>query len=131
MASSCQTTQLPDAESPHLGVTLLEFLGVAAYTTDAHGRLTSFNEAAADAWGRRPQIGEDLWCGSWQIWWPDGRECALDDCPMAICLKENRPVRDIEIVVERPDGSRRNILPYPSPLRDSDGNLVGAVNLLV
>jgi PAS domain S-box-containing protein len=120
-----------DAQNPYLNVALIESLGVPVYTTDAKGRITMFNEAAAEAWGRRPKIGKDVWCGSWRTWWPDGRECALDECPMAICLKENRAVRDMELVVERPDGSRRNVLPYPSPLRDADGNLVGAVNVFV
>jgi PAS domain S-box-containing protein len=50
---------------------------------------------------------------------------------MAVALKENRPVRGVEIVVERPDGRRKTILPYPTPLRDADGNLLGAVNALI
>jgi hypothetical protein len=31
----------------------------------------------------------------------------------------------------RPDGSRRAFVPYPTPLFDSDGQLTGAVNLLI
>jgi signal transduction histidine kinase len=50
---------------------------------------------------------------------------------MAVTLRENRSVRGREIIVERPDGRRASILPYPSPLRDADGTLVGAVNVLV
>jgi two-component sensor histidine kinase len=50
---------------------------------------------------------------------------------MAIALKENRPVRDVEAIAERPDGSRICFMPYPTPLRDEDGQLVGAVNMLV
>jgi len=36
---------------------LLEALPVADYTTDAEGRITSYNQAAADLWGTRPEIG--------------------------------------------------------------------------
>jgi hypothetical protein len=39
-------------------------------------------------------------------------------------------MRSVEIVVERPDG-QRNTVPYPLPLRYADGNLVGAVNVLI
>jgi len=34
-------------------------------------------------------------------------------------------------VAERPDGSRVNFRPYPTPLLDENGELIGAVNLLV
>ncbi|TIP21923.1 MAG: PAS domain S-box protein, partial [Mesorhizobium sp.] len=52
-------------------------------------------------------------------------------CPMAIALKENRPVRNQEAVAQRPDGSFFPFLPFPTPLRDEDGNLIGAINMLL
>src|SRR5260370_3242119 len=114
-----------------LGSELLEALPVAVYTTDAQGRITFFNQAAADLWGHRPELGSDQWCGSWRLYWPDGRPLPHDQCPMAITLKEGRPVRGMEAIAERPDGTRVNFLPYPTPLRDASGRLVGAVNLLM
>jgi two-component system sensor histidine kinase KdpD len=50
---------------------------------------------------------------------------------MAVALHENRPVRGEEAIVERPDGSRAWFAPYPTPLRDELGRLVGAVNVLI
>lgn len=50
---------------------------------------------------------------------------------MAISLKENRPVRGMSAIAERPDGRRVAFEPYPTPLRSADGALVGAVNVLV
>src|SRR5204862_221097 len=32
---------------------------------------------------------------------------------------------------ERPDGTRIHFIPYPTPLFDASGNLIGAVNMLV
>ena len=52
----------PSIDSPSYRQ-FLESLGVAVYTTDASGHITFFNEAAAEFWGRRPEIGEE-WCGS-------------------------------------------------------------------
>jgi PAS domain S-box-containing protein len=108
----------------------LDALEVAVYTTDAAGRITFYNEAAAGFWGRRPEMGEE-WCGSWRLFWPDGTAMRHDECPMAIALKENRPVRGFEAIVERPDGSRAWFVPFPTPLRADDGSLIGAVNVLV
>ena len=108
----------------------LEALGVAVYTTDADGKITFFNEAAAELWGRRPELGEE-WCGSFRLFWSDGSPLAHGDCPMAIALKEGRAVRGFTAIAERPDGSRVDFQPYPTPLYDRDRRLIGAVNVLV
>jgi PAS domain S-box-containing protein len=50
---------------------------------------------------------------------------------MAVCLKIARPIRGIDAVAERPDGTRVSFLPYPTPIFDARGNLTGAVNMLV
>ena len=110
---------------------ILDALPVAVYTTDAQGRITYYNQAAEDLWGHRPKIGSDQWCGSWRLFWPDGRLLPHDECPMAVTLKEGRPVRGVEAIAERPDGTRVPFMPYPTPLRDASGQLVGAINLLV
>ena len=109
---------------------LLEGLGVAVYTTDADGRITFYNDAAASFWGRRPELGE-LWCGSYRLLWPDGRSMEHSECPMATALLEGRELRGVEAIAERPDGTRVAFTPYPTVLRDPDGTLVGAVNVLV
>ena len=110
---------------------LLEALGVAVYTTDAEGGLTYYNQAAASLWGWRPPLGDQHWCGSWRLYHPDGTPMRHDECPMATALREGRPVRGAEAVAERPDGTRIPFIPYPMPLRDRAGRLVGAVNVLV
>ena len=108
----------------------LEALGVAVYTTDADGMITFFNEAAAELWGRRPELGEE-WCGSFRLFWSDGTPLAHGDCPMAIALKEGRAVRGFTAIAERPDGTRVDFQPYPTPLYGRDGRMIGAVNVLV
>jgi PAS domain S-box-containing protein len=109
---------------------LLEALPVAVYTTDAEGRITFYNQAAAEFWGYRPALGS-LWCGSWKLYWPDGRPLPLDECPMATALKEGREVRNVEAVAERPDGTRVAFIPYPTLFTDASGRVVGAINVLV
>jgi PAS domain S-box-containing protein len=110
---------------------LLGALPAAVYTTDAAGRITYYNDAAVALWGHRPMLGTSEWCGSWKLYWPDGTPLAHADCPMAIALKEDRAVRGMEAAAERPDGTRVPFIPYPTPLHDETGKLVGAVNMLV
>jgi PAS domain S-box-containing protein len=110
---------------------LLDALPAAIYTTDADGRITFFNQAAVELAGSEPELGSDKWCVTWRLYEPDGTALPHDRCPMAVALKEGRPIRGVEAVAERPDGSRVPFLPYPTPLYDPSGVLVGAVNMLV
>ena len=110
---------------------ILDALPAAVYTTDPAGRITYFNRAAADLAGREPQIGKDEWCVTYRLRTPDGKELPLEDCPMALALKEKRPVRGVEALAQRPDGSLVPFLPFPTPIVDQNGALVGAVNMLV
>ncbi|MDB5285167.1 MAG: domain S-box protein [Mucilaginibacter sp.] len=106
-------------------------LPIAVYTCDNLGYITSFNKAAEVLWGRKPEIGKDLWCGSWKIFYTNGEPMDLDTCPMAITLKEGRAVEGKEILIERPDNTRVKVRPYPVPVFDEDGLLTGAINTLV
>jgi PAS domain S-box-containing protein len=110
---------------------LLQSLPVAIYTTDASGCITFYNDAAARLWGTRPVLGKSEFCGSWKLFWPDGTPMAHDQCPMALALKEKRPIRGKEAIAERPDGTRVSFVPYPTPFFDASGALIGAVNTLV
>jgi PAS domain S-box-containing protein len=110
---------------------LLQALPVAVYTTDAAGHITFYNDAAAELWGIHPELGKSEFCGSWKLYWPDGTPLPHHECPMAMALKERRPIRGMEAIAERPDGTRVPFIPYPSPLFDASGALIGAVNTLV
>jgi PAS domain S-box-containing protein len=117
-------TELPCRE-------LLDALPAAIYTTDAAGRLTYYNAAAVRLAGRTPTIGTDEWCVTWRLYWPDGTPLPHNECPMAVALKTGRPVRGMEAIAERPDGTRVPFMPFPTPLHDASGNVVGAVNMLL
>jgi len=110
---------------------LLAAIPAAIYTTDAHGKITYFNEAAVEFSGRTPTLGSDEWCVTWKLFHPDGTPLPHDQCPMAIALKEGRAVRGAEAVAERPDGTRVPFIPFPTPLRDASGRINGAINMLV
>ena len=62
---------------------------------------------------------------------PDGTPLPHDQIPMALALKEKRPIRGMEGIAERPDGTRIHFITHRTPLFDASGNLIGAVNMLV
>ena len=129
--TSPQGTTQSDLERELRWRDLVEALPAAIYVTDAAGRITFYNETAAALWGCEPELGKSEWCGSWKLYWPDGTPLPHNECPMAVTLRTGRPVRGMQAVAERPDGTRVPFMPYPTPLFDASGRLIGAVNLLV
>lgn len=124
--------QLGLQESEKSYRTLIENIPAALYTCDAEGYITLYNKAAAEIWGREPEIGKDKWCGWWKIYQADGiTPMTPDSCPMAITIKEGRAVTDKEIVIERPDGKKRNVRPSPVLVFDKNGKITGAINMLL
>lgn len=112
---------------------LLEKLPAAAYTCDAEGLITYFNERAVELWGREPKLNDpaDRFCGSFKLFSPDGIPISHEQCWMALALREGKAYDGLEIVIERPDGSRWVALAHANPLFDEQGQLSGAVNILV
>jgi PAS domain-containing protein len=109
----------------------LDQLPVPVYTTDADGAVTYWNQACVRFAGRVPQLGEDRWCITWQLYTLSGDPMAHEDCPMAEAIKTRTPIRGKVAIAMLPDGSRRAFTPYPTPIFDSSGRLTDAVNMLI
>lgn len=126
------STPLPHGDDARF-LRLLAVLPAAAYTCDPAGRITSFNQQAAELWGRQPALNSlaDRYCGSHGLFAMDGLPVPHSRCWMALALQEKQEFNGKEIVIERPDGSRRTVLAHANPIYDGSGRLVGAVNVLV
>jgi len=108
----------------------IERLPIAVYVCDADGVVIQYNRKAAQLWGRAPPAGNPAtrFCGSLRLHLPDGGVLPHEECPVHDVLATGEPVRDAEVVVERPDGSRVDILANIDALKDRRGVVVGAVN---
>ena len=109
----------------------IEKLEAPVYVTDSEGVVTYFNPACIGFSGRTPQVGKDRWCVTLKLFTTDGTFLPHDQCPMARAIKNSQPVRGAYADAERPDGTRVRFTPFPTPLYDTDGNLIGAVNILL
>lgn len=109
---------------------MIENIPEAVYTCDNLGFIQVYNKAAVRLWGREPLIGKEKWSGSWKILNTEGFELNIENSPMAMAIREKRPVLGKEILIQRKDGSIRHVLPSPTPLFNADGKLTGAVNML-
>lgn len=109
----------------------LEALPAPIYVTDAQGIVTHYNNACIGFAGRSPAAGKDRWCVTWKLYAETGEFMPHETCPMATAILERRPIRGLSAVAERPDGARVTFIPFPTPLFDDAGELIGAVNMLI
>jgi PAS domain S-box-containing protein len=120
--------------------TLFDLVPAAVYACDADGIIREFNHRAAELWGRTPNTDGNVqnqngsvekFCGSYKIYHPDGRFMPHEKCPMARILRgEELEADELEIVVERENGERRNVIAAPRVLTNERGEIAGAINCL-
>ncbi len=110
---------------------LIEDLPAALYTCDTEGKITFYNKAAAALWGREPELVNDRWSGAHEIFTPAGELVPHDETPMALTIKTGVAVKGREVLIVRPNGEKRHVLPHPQPLINPQGYNSGAINMLV
>jgi PAS domain S-box-containing protein len=107
---------------------LLGAIPAGVVACDAAGTVVFYNACAAQLCGGPP--GEATSC-----WGPDacagnGHDLANFTAPLHAVLAGGEPVVDRELTIERPDGSRIDVLLNITPLRDHAGAVTGAVNIV-
>src|SRR6266849_8564656 len=93
----------------------LDRLPIGIYACDRDGIVVQYNRRAAELWGRSLGEGRQRYCGSYKAYRAGGAPLPPSEAPMAQVLRTGLPVRDREVVIERPDGSRATILANVAP----------------
>ncbi len=111
--------------------TLFELGPVAVYSCDASGVIQDSTAAPPSCGAAHRRIGDtdERFCGSFRMIRPDGSVLAHEQCPMAEVLCGKIPhVRDAEVRIDRPDGSRITVVVNIRPLKNEQGEITGAIN---
>jgi two-component system, chemotaxis family, CheB/CheR fusion protein len=113
---------------------LFDLCPIAIYACEASGVIREFNPRASELWGRVPKRGDtdERFCGSFKMHRPDGTFMPHDQCPMAEVLAGTMPeARDMEVQIERPDGSWISVIVNIQALKSERGEITGAINCFV
>lgn len=107
---------------------ILDLLPIATFICDAKGTILQYNRHAVAVWGRAPLPGQ-----THDEFNKNSHFFELDGTPVrrsmvSEVLASGKPVRDVERIVERADGTTLIVSVNIDPLRDANGELVGAVN---
>jgi PAS domain S-box-containing protein len=119
-----------EEQAVELPARLFEELPFAVYVCGQDGLVLRYNRRAAELWGRSPKLRDpdERFCGSYRMFRPDGSLLPHHQCPMADVLRTGVSVREQEVHIERPNGLRGIALVDIEAIKDSRGNIVGAVN---
>lgn len=109
---------------------MADMLPVPFYGTDAAGWITCFNEAAVVLWGRRPILGEERWCGAMHGYLPNGEPLPLEHTALPRALRAQTS-KISDGYIERPDDTRLFCRADVRLIRDSAGQVLGAVNVTI
>lgn len=114
------------------GKSILNALPVAVYTCNVEGRITFFNEAAVKLWGYTPDITDETlkYCACCKVF-VDSVFIYPHQTPMAIALQSGQPFKNVQAIVERPDGTKFHATVNVNPLFDDNRQLMGAVNVFL
>lgn len=110
---------------------LFELGPAAIYSCDASGVIQEFNHRAEELWGRTPAAGDtdERFCGSFKLFRADGSFMPHDQCPMAeVTSGKISAARDMEVLIERPDGSRVTVVVNICSLKNEREEITGAIN---
>ncbi len=107
---------------------ILDLLPIPTFICDAHGTILQYNKRAVEIWGRAPNPGQthEEFSGGRRIFEIDGKP--LSRSLLSEVLATGVPVRDVERLIKREDGSQMVVSINIDSLRNAKGELVGAVN---
>jgi PAS domain S-box-containing protein len=104
----------------------IEVLPLGVWILDRDGRIVRSNRAGQRIWGEPSTVSEAL--GAVAVSWAaNGEPIRAEDWAPTRAIRDGESVNNQELVIESGDGSRRTILSSALPLRDDDGELMGAV----
>ncbi|MDB5887081.1 MAG: multi-sensor hybrid histidine kinase [Polaromonas sp.] len=106
---------------------------LAMYSCDVQGTVQEYNDAAVQLWGRAPRRGDtnEKFCGSYKLHLADGTSLPHAQTPVAAVLRGEIPAaHDVKVIIERPDGSRINVIANMVPIKNANGDITGVINCL-
>ena len=109
--------------------TILNLLPYAVYVCDAEGKIINYNRKAIELWGRTPtkENKDERFSGAYKNYHPDGNYMPHQESACCLSLKDGLPREDVEVIIERPDFSRKIIKINMVAVKDERGNIMGVI----
>ncbi len=114
-------------ESRRLLQEMLNALPIGVMITENTGNIIIKNPAMKQVWGGEHEVGVDRYDAYKGRWADSGKPIEAKECAAARALLEGKTTLDEMIDIEDFNGINKTILYSAVPLRDSGGNVAGAI----
>jgi PAS domain S-box-containing protein len=114
-------------ESRQLLQMVLHTLPVGVAVTNRAGDIVLTNPAAKHIWGEIAVSGRERWANSIGFWHDSGKRIEPEDWPSQRALFQGQTHLNELIDIETFDGHRKTIQNSTAPIRNADGDIIGAV----
>jgi PAS domain S-box-containing protein len=123
-----QLAQVLEVERSRLR-TVIDSAPMAVVVTDEKGRIIMANPRARELYARPiPHLDDPTHC-TLELCLPDGTPCEPQDLPLTRSALHGEVCRNVELVVDWPDGQRRDLLVASAPIFSGAGKVIGAVGV--
>jgi PAS domain S-box-containing protein len=126
-----ETLNVQLRESEERYRTLFDSAPMAVFVCDRNAVILQYNHRAVELWGREPTCGVEKYCGSTRLWLPDGTLLPHDQSPVLDVLRTGVPAHNVEVFIERPDGSRLLVLVNFAAIKNARGEVTGAITSFI
>ena len=111
--------------------TLFDSAPMAVFVCDRNAVIQQYNSRAVELWGREPVCGVEQYCGSVKLWLPDGTLLPHTLTPLVEVLRTGIPELNVEVYIERPDGSRLPVLANFAALKNAQEEIIGGITSFI
>ena len=106
---------------------VVDILPVGVWILDESGKILYGNSAGHRIWAGARYVGVEQY-GEYKGWWvATGERIEAEEWGAARAIRTGETSIDEEVEIECFDGTRKIILHSAMPIRDEDGNIIGAV----
>jgi PAS domain S-box-containing protein len=108
---------------------VLDALPAGVWIVDRQGRIVLDNVSSREIWGPVRGLGLDQLPGYNSRWAATGQPVQPNEWAAALALESGESWLDQEITIDVPGGGQKTIVNTAVPIRDPEGQTVGAINI--
>jgi two-component system, cell cycle sensor histidine kinase and response regulator CckA len=108
---------------------VLDALPTGVWIVDRQGRIVLDNASSREIWGSVRGLGLDQLPGYNSRWAATGQPVQPNEWGAALALQSGESPIDQEITIDVPGGGQKTIVNSAVPIRDPEGQTVGAINI--
>ncbi|HSG92316.1 MAG TPA: PAS domain-containing protein, partial [Methylotenera sp.] len=117
------------AQSESIQKRIIDIIPVGLWVADETGKICLANPEVKRIWGGAKYVGLEQY-GEYKGWWEkNGKELGAEGWTLARAVKQGETSEPEVVNIEAFDGQRRTIIMHATPLKNAEGEIIGAIEV--